>query len=57
MRFGAEKGRIERNCPVAQNLEKCTSKAQKAPRISKPDLRLMRLQALKSGGCNSLEIL
>jgi len=34
--------------------EKCTSKAQRAPRISKPDLRL---QALRSGGGNSLEIL
>jgi hypothetical protein len=31
-------------------VEECTSKAQRARRISKPDLRLIRLQAWKAGG-------
>jgi len=42
---------------VAQNVEESTSKAQRARRISKPDLRLMRLQAWRAGGHCSLEIL
>jgi len=50
--------RVDCNCLAGgPNMEKRTSKAQRSRRISKPDLRLVRLQALRSGGCNSLEIL